>query len=308
VQRITALAALLFLTNAALGQPAPTTRMFTDIEYGTAPTPVQYATPPGVTTAPATEPTSQSIASLRLDACVPPGDGPFPVIILVHGGGWGSGDKAKDITPIFDPLTNAGFVWFSINYRLAPANRWPACLDDVRTAVRWVKAHAAEYHGDSKRIALLGHSAGGHLAFMAALTADDGTRVQAVVGLAPVTDMEQDLPVRKGVSPALQALLDRPKDLTPDSLRVLREISPINHIPATGTPPILIIQGDADKTVPLQQSQNFQQKIKAGGGTCDLVTVPGAPHAVTRWDHFDTSYKSKLTDWLNEHLKPADGK
>src|SRR5690348_13571078 len=82
--------------------------------------------------------------SLKLDASIPDGEGAFPIVIIIHGGGWGSGDKATDIMPLFQPLTDAKFTWFSINYRLAPAHRWPACLEDVNAAIAWVKAHAAE--------------------------------------------------------------------------------------------------------------------------------------------------------------------
>ena len=99
--------------------------------------------------------------SLTLDANVPDGPGPFPTVILVHGGGWQNGDKNKFITPLFAPMTKAGFTWFTINYRLAPANRWPACAEDVERAIRWVKANAKEYKADPKRIALVGESAGG---------------------------------------------------------------------------------------------------------------------------------------------------
>jgi alpha-L-fucosidase 2 len=308
--RLVSFSAVLLLGQVICAQTTPEPRLIKDIEYGTAPTPVPVATPPGVTPASATVPATQKMESLRLDACIPPGEGPFPVVIIVHGGGWGSGDKTKDITPVFEPLTKAGFVWFSINYRLAPANRWPACLEDVQTAIRWTKAHAAEYQGDPRRIAVLGHSAGGQLAFLAALQAKDEFRVQAVVGLAPVTDMEQDLPVRQGLSVALQNLLDRPKDLTPESLQILRDLSPINHLPPAPAPmpAFLVIQGDADKTVPLQQSLNFQARAKDRGGVCDLVTVMGAPHAVLQWDKFDMAYKTRLTDWLTVHLKNTEKK
>jgi acetyl esterase/lipase len=101
--------------------------------------------------------------SLTLDAFVPEGSGPFATCILVHGGGFTKGDKHSFITPLFEPLAKAGFTWFTINYRLAPQHRWPACAEDVASAIRWVKAHAADYKVDVNRIAIIGESAGGHL-------------------------------------------------------------------------------------------------------------------------------------------------
>jgi acetyl esterase/lipase len=249
---------------------------------------------------------------LLLDVNVPDGAGPFPVAILVHGGGWSGGDKSgsnkpgdgADITPWFGPLTKANYTWFSINYRLAPQHRWPACLEDVETAIRWVKTHAADYKGDPQRIVLFGHSAGGHLVTLAATRSGPATRVQAVVGFAPVTDFEQDLAQRGGLSPSLQALLDRPKDVTPESLQLLRALSPVNRVKA-GMPPVLLIHGDADKTVPIQQSINFQRRIRAAGGTCDLFTLAGAPHGLLAWDAADASYKAKMLAWLERNLKPG---
>ncbi len=246
---------------------------------------------------------------LLLDASVPAGAGPFPVAILVHGGGWSGGDKAgsnhpgdgADISPWFAPLTAAGFTWFSINYRLAPQNRWPACLEDVQTAIRWVKVHAAEFKGDPRRIVLVGHSAGGHLVCLAAVLAADDTRVQAVVGFAPVTDFEQELPVRGGLSPSLQNLHNRPKEMTPGALALLRETSPINHVQA-GLPPFLLLHGDGDKTVPLEQSRNFQAKLRASGVPCELLIIPGAPHGLLTWDKFDPDYAAKMTAWLQRTL------
>lgn len=249
---------------------------------------------------------------LLLDVNVPEGAGPFPVAILVHGGGWGSGDKAgsdkpgsgSDITPWFEPLTKANYVWFSINYRLAPAHRWPAGFEDVQTAVRWVKAHAAEFKGDPKRIAIFGHSAGGHLAAMIGTQTKEDTRVQAVVGFAPVTDFEQDLAQRGGLSTALQNLLNRPKEVTPEALHALRAISPINRVKA-GLPPVLLIHGDADKTVPIQQSINFQRRLKANGVACELMTLKDAPHGLLTWRKIDPGYEARMLAWLAQTLGPG---
>ncbi len=246
---------------------------------------------------------------LLLDVSVPAGNGPFPIAILVHGGGWSRGDKSGldeptksgDITPWFAPLTAAKFTWFSVNYRHAPKNRWPACFEDVQTAIRWVKAHATEFKGDSSRIALFGHSAGGHLVCLAATLDDDSVRVQAVVGYAPVTNHEQDLPVRGGLSLSLQNLLDRPKELTPESLGLLREISPLNHV-RPGLPPFLLIHGDADKTVPIQQSLDFQAKLRASDVRCDLMIIPGAPHALASWEKISPDYPARMIEWLRQNL------
>jgi len=249
---------------------------------------------------------------LLLDVSAPDGDGLFPVAILVHGGGWSGGDKSgsdkpgngADITPWFSPLTTAKFTWFSINYRLAPTHRWPACLDDVQTAIRWVKAHAVEFKGDPARIALFGHSAGGQLVCLAAGQAGDDTRVQAAVGFAPVTDLELDSEVRGGLSSSLQNLFDRPKEITPETRTILRANSPITQI-KPGATAFLLVHGTADKTVPLQQSLNFQAKVRATGGTCDLFEIKDAPHGLLTWATHDPDYMTRTIEWVRKALAPA---
>lgn len=79
--------------------------------------------------------------SLKLDASVPDGPGPFPAVIIVHGGGFTGGNKQMYVTPILEPLTRAGFAWFSIDYRLAPQYKFPAAIDDVDRAIEYVKSH-----------------------------------------------------------------------------------------------------------------------------------------------------------------------
>src|SRR5277367_4690344 len=90
--------------------------------------------------------------SLLLDANIPDSPGLHPIVILVHGGGWSSEDKSKDFEWLRGPLTDAGFTWFSIDYRLAPKHRWPAGFEDVQTAIRWIKANAAQFKGDPNHI------------------------------------------------------------------------------------------------------------------------------------------------------------
>jgi alpha-L-fucosidase 2 len=234
------------------------------------------------------------------------------VAILVHGGGWTRGDKAgsdrpgdgADISPWFATLNRGRYVWFSINYRLAPAHRWPACLEDLQTAVRWVKENAATYRGDAGRIAVFGHSAGGHLALMLATMSRPDTRVQAVVGFAAVADHEHKLAARGGLGDGLQALLGRPKEITPEALHELRAISPINRVKA-GMPPVLLLHGDADKGVAIEQSVGFQRRMRSFGGSCDLITLSGAPHGLREWAKAAPTYEDELLAWLDRVFAAA---
>jgi pectinesterase len=240
---------------------------------------------------------------LLLDAHVPAREGPFPVAILVHGGGWTGRDKESptDIVPVFAPVAT-NFTWFTLNYRLAPTNRWPACFEDVQTAIRWVKQHATEFNGDPNRIALLGYSAGGQLALLAAMSSTTGTPVQAVVGFAPPTDLAADAQRRGGLDKwsSMTNLLGR-ESLDDGTVKLLAEISPINHV-RPGLPPFLLVQGSADKTVAYDLTRNFQARLQAAGVSCDLLTLTNAQHRIADWEKYDADFPAKVTRWLNEKL------
>ncbi|HXS69531.1 MAG TPA: pectinesterase family protein [Candidatus Polarisedimenticolia bacterium] len=238
---------------------------------------------------------------LLLDAHVPEGTGKFPVVLIVHGGGWMSGDREKDIVPVFAPYAT-NFTWFTISYRLAPTNHWPACFEDVETAIGWVKKHAAEFKGDPDRIALLGYSAGGHLVTLAGTHASEGAQVQAVAAMAPPTDLVSDNERRGGLSTSMRALFNYDKTNITDSVRaVLKENSPLTYV-KPGLPPFIILQGSADKTVPAPQSLAFQKKLKEAGVDCDLILIPEGQHRIADWNRFDPAWQGKLVAWLNEKL------
>lgn len=240
--------------------------------------------------------------SLTLDAFVPEGVGPFPTAILVHGGGWTKGDKQTYIKPLFAPLGEAGFAWFTINYRLAPTHQWPACLDDVETAIRWVKAHASEYKVDVNRIALIGESAGGHLVSMAGTRARGDTTVAAVVPFYAPHDLETRAKQRLVIGPGISGLFGIADELNDANLKMLAEGSPIHHLKA-GLPPYLLIHGDKDEQVAHEQSLLFQTKSKALGNRCDLLTIPGGIHGMGAWEKLGSPYISEMVTWLREVLK-----
>ncbi|HEY4234082.1 MAG TPA: alpha/beta hydrolase [Lacipirellulaceae bacterium] len=239
--------------------------------------------------------------SLKLDVSVPDGAGPFPVVLVIHGGGWSRGSKAEGMKPLVGPLTDGGFTWFSINYRLAPAHPWPTCIDDVRSAIRWVKAHAAEYKGDPQKVALLGYSAGGHLAAFAAATADDDTRVQGVVLFAGPVSLEDDIKFKNGLSTSLQGLFGHGKEMDDQIAKVLHDASANNFLTAK-FPPCLLIHGTEDKSVAFAQSENLKARLDELRVPCELVSISGGDHHIDQWEHIDPSYGEKMVAWLNKTL------
>jgi len=272
------LAALLLAVG--LWQQAALAELRTDIEF---------AKPGGV--------------SLTLDAFVPEGDGPFPCAILVHGGGWTKGDKTTFIKPLFQPLSDAKFAWFTINYRLAPDHRWPACLEDVESAIRWVRAHAAEYKVDVKRIALVGESAGGHLVSMAGVRSGGDTALAAVVPFYAPQDLEKHVEQRGSVGPGMGGLfnINQEQVLNEESRKLLRGGSSVHALKA-GLPPYLLIHGDKDEKVAYQQSIVFKEKTAALGNQCELITIPGGGHGMGGWDKLGSHYASDMIAWLRKTM------
>lgn len=250
-------------------------------------TDIEFANPDGV--------------SLTLDAFVPDGEGPFPTCILVHGGGFTKGDKTSFIKPLFEPLSKAGFAWFTINYRLAPQHRYPACLEDVESAIRWVKAHAKEYKVDAGKIALIGESAGGHLVSFAGVRGEGETRVAAVVPFYAPHNLVFQCDNRKALGPSMEALFGL-TELNDDARKILREASPSTYVKA-GLPPFLLIHGDKDDKVPYAQSPMFQEKMKTAGNTCDLITIPEGGHGMSGWDKLRSDYAKQMIEWLGKTLR-----
>jgi acetyl esterase len=242
--------------------------------------------------------------SLRLDASIPEGSGPFPAAIIVHGGGWVRGDKKIDVAPLFKPLSDAGIAWFSINYRLAnDPLLFGLAISDVEAAIRFVKENAREYHIDPDRIALIGESAGGQLAAMAALNNAPGTSVKAVVGLYAPTDLVSLLKTSELIPSSIRDTL---KDTPFEALLLTRlaQLSPISKV-RPGMPPFLLIHGTADILVPFEQSRAMCSRMASVGASCELFPVPGVGHAMRRWEGdraVSEPYKKEMVRWLLEQL------
>lgn len=239
--------------------------------------------------------------SLTLDAYTPDGDGPFPTCILVHGGGFVNGTKTSYIKPLFEPLSKAGFTWFTINYRLAPQHRFPACIEDTEAAIRWVKAHAKEYKVDVKRIAIIGESAGGHIVSYVGARGKGDTAVAAVVPFYAPHDLELQVKKRNAAGKSMEALFGI-TELNDAAWKTLRAASSTTYL-HKHMPPYLLIHGNNDAQVPYEQSVIFQKKMQALGNTCDFITIEGGGHGMGGWDKLHSDYRDQLIAWLKKTLK-----
>ncbi len=220
------------------------------------------------------------------------GDGPFPLIIYVHGGGWSMGNRNFGALDFVARLVDFGYAVASVDYRLAPGAVFPEFLFDVKTAVRWARASAAEYGFDPARFGMIGDSAGGHLALMTAFTAGHpeyeggqygweghSSAIQAVVSMYGPSDLAADnraflaesglpLPPQRDVSDNAPSSYDIA--FTRDK-NMLRLISPISYV-HKNIPPVMLQQGAKDLVVPLQQSTLLAEKIRRICGP-DRVTL-----------------------------------
>lgn len=216
-------------------------------------------------------------ADLYLPADVKSGQ-KFPAVVIIHGGGWSGGDKraGREIN-IGTTLALNGYVGMSINYILAKDGgtepTWPRNLHECKTAVRWLRANAERLHIDPDHIGAIGGSAGGHLASMLAVAGPDldppgegSTRISCAVDLYGPTlrFSERDI-----------GMFRKSRAEAPE---LYRQANPLTHVDKND-PPILILHGTADKTVPVADSEAFAEALKKAGVEHQLVIIPNAVHS-----------------------------
>jgi len=236
---------------------------------------------------------------LTMDYYPPAGNGAHPVVIIIHGGGFvGGTSKNGSEAYCADFLAPAGYAVFSINYRLAPKFTLRDMVDDVHQSVRFIRQNAAKWNLDIGHIALLGGSAGGYLSNMAGLSGNTGdAAVQAVVTLFGISNWA-GMPYREQLEPMFEPLLSQ-KGWRAASI----EESPITHVSASA-PPLLLIHGDKDEAVPLDQSISLQKALQAAGAHADLIVIPNGPHATGSWYRIPgvPDWERQTAEWLNRVL------
>ncbi len=213
---------------------------------------------------------------------------PAPAVIYLHGGGWAEGERSTALYPWLNPLLAAhGFLTVSIDYRLSRFAPFPAQIHDAKAAVRWLRAHAKEYHINPDRIGAWGDSAGGQLAALLGVTADlpnlEGncgssgysSRVQAVVTRSAPYDFLSTggLMINDAPSPVTQLF----GGTISEREELMRSASPISYV-GPGIPPFQIVHGTLDETVPFEQAKHFTQALKAAGSEADFLPIADAYH------------------------------
>ncbi len=217
-----------------------------------------------------------------------------PVFMYVHGGGWVMGDKREQGLPLLHHMARAGWLCFSVNYRLSPGVALPDQLADVKAGLVWIREHAVDYGGDPSFVAVSGGSAGGNLAALVALTENDpryqpgfedaDTSVQIVAPVYGIYDVTDRMGVQTArfVSMLMEPLVI--KAFLDDEPEKFAEMSPLDRV-HLDAPPFVIAQGDRDSLAPVVEARAFVERLE---GTSQerviYMEFPGAQHI------FDLSY------------------
>jgi acetyl esterase/lipase len=217
-----------------------------------------------------------------------------PLVIWVHGGGWVGGNRSPSPN---GPLARQGFVTASVSYRFSDEAIFPAQIHDVKAAIRFLRANAARWGIDAARIGIWGHSAGGHLAALAATTnsidAVEGeggnpgvdSSIQAAVPLSPPTDFlvdwfaESDFPRHEDALDVVNQLFGGFDLDDPASRDLARQASPVHHT-SSDDPPVLVVHGTLDDVVPVQQGRALVRAMQEHGADVSLMELPHDDHAL----------------------------
>jgi acetyl esterase/lipase len=246
---------------------------------------------------------------MKLDLAMPKdGDGPFPVVVCIHGGGWRQGNR-QQMSKTIEVLAGRGYVAVTPSYRLAPDAKYPAQIEDVKAAVRWLRANAKTYKINPDRVGAIGFSAGAHLACLLGVTnkdddlegkggnADQSSRVQCVVSFFGPTDLTRDDWTKEVEDNILVPFLGA---TIKDKPELYKKASPVAYV-TKEAPPFLFFHGDKDKLVGLEQSKILAEKLQKAGASAKVVVVEGEGHG---WAGEKLKENiEQMVAFLNENLK-----
>jgi acetyl esterase/lipase len=241
---------------------------------------------------------------LRADVYIPSGTGVHPGIVFIHGGGWVSGNRSQ-MMKVIKALADAGYVGFTIDYDLGKSS-FPGALNESLAAVKFFRAHAAEYHLDPFRIAVAGSSAGGELAALVGLAkGDPASQVEAAVIFNGALDLTAAAPL----SPSADGKAPPPSDITiylggecAALMDACRAASPQFQIHA-GAPPFFVGHGDLDQSVPFAEAVAFTKTLEAANVPVVFFQANGGKHTYWADPRFYAPNLEAVKTFLAQHLK-----
>ncbi len=233
---------------------------------------------------------------------------PTPVLVFIHGGAWKKG-KRQDYLPYLVDYAKKGYITVTISYRLSPVATFPAAVEDVKCAIRWIRKNAALYSMDPENIAVIGGSAGGHLALMLGYTKDGqftgdcpdslSSRVQAVVDFYGPVDLTT--PYARSASSVIK-FLGTTYDEDPG---IFRDASPKSYI-SPGDPPTLIFQGTIDSLVPYSQSDSLDVWLGRAGVPHEYHKLKGWPHTMDMAKKVNQYCQYYMDRFFGKYLQKTD--
>lgn len=207
----------------------------------------------------------------------PEGQDRVPLVALLHGGGWISGDPCM-MHDVAESMVSEGYAAACVGYRLAPLYPYPSAVEDVWNFIEYARQNDAELGINGDQIAAMGNSAGGYLAAMAGVARDDAQRANAVIAICPITNIDHP---RESHLPISWSFIDQYMMLPYDGNEaVYREASPITHA-RSGLPPFMVVHGEADDIVPCDQGIQFANALAAADNDVTLLRVPDEGHSFT---------------------------
>ena len=248
---------------------------------------------------------------LKLDLYLPDDVSQPPLLVWVHGGAWQAG--SKDSAPTM-PFLGAGYALASLSYRLSPVAEFPAQTDDIKAAIRFLRGNAASYGYDATEIGIMGASAGGHLATLVGTTnghaelegkvgnhLDESSEIQLIVSYFGAYDfttiLKQSTP--EGGAFLESAVFEKLLGGHSPESELSRLASPVAHVDEND-PPILMLHGDADVDIPMQQSVQLENAYREQDNAVHLHLIAGAGHGGDVF--FDATRNDLVVGFLNEHL------
>ncbi|HBC89394.1 MAG TPA: hypothetical protein DCZ94_20835 [Lentisphaeria bacterium] len=255
-----------------------------------------------------------------LDAAIVKSDKPGPVVMSIHGGGWKAGSK-NSTSPMLLELIAGGISWVTIDYRLTTEATYPAQVDDCTYALQFVKSKAKEWNIDPDRIALEGHSAGGHLSLWVGLHPDQAdpaskdpvrrmsTKVSAIVDRAGPADFFLLKKIRHEAHELAYLFLGhkydgKEKNGSPGSIftkEQMESASPVSYV-SKDSPPIFIIHGTADTTVPVQHSRSLEKALRKNNVEHKVHYIENGDHGAC-YKGMDEEILDFLRTWLEKRGK-----